>query len=372
MDELGEERFSAILPYLQPVALTHPQRAALKAREVDLDDLRADAATAAEEEPPDLQQLRRITVKTVISVVLPAIAIFALISAVSDIDVEQLAEDLRNASWALVALAFVLGQTPRLTQACSTLGASPVPLALGPVYALQLAVSYVNLAIPSSAARIAVNIRFFQRHGVPPGSAVAVGALDGFSGFIVQALLLITILLLSPVSLDLDLDSTDPSAALRLLGLVVAGVALAVVVVLVIPKLRRAVFGWLGKMLHEARGALKGLRSPRRIGLLLGGNLATELLFALTLATFVQALGYSVGFGEVLLVNIGVALLAGVLPIPGGIGVAEGGLTWGLMQLGVPQEPAFAAVILYRLATFYLPPVWGFFAMRWLERNKHL
>jgi hypothetical protein len=27
---------------------------------------------------------------------------------------------------------------------------------------------------------------------------------------------------------------------------------------------------------------------------------------------------------------------------------------------------------LYRMWTFYLPPIWGFFAVRWLERNKHL
>jgi glycosyltransferase 2 family protein len=36
------------------------------------------------------------------------------------------------------------------------------------------------------------------------------------------------------------------------------------------------------------------------------------------------------------------------------------------------EEVAFASVITYRLATFYLPPVWGFFALRWLERNQHL
>ena len=32
-----------------------------------------------------------------------------------------------------------------------------------------------------------MNIRFFQRHGVGPAQAVAVGALDGVSGFVVQA-----------------------------------------------------------------------------------------------------------------------------------------------------------------------------------------
>jgi uncharacterized protein (TIRG00374 family) len=106
--------------------------------------------------------------------------------------------------------------------------------------------------------------------------------------------------------------------------------------------------------------------------MLLGGNLASELLFASTLAVFAGALGFRIGLGEALLINIGVGLLSGLLPVPGGIGVAEGGLTFGLISAGMPEESAFAAVVLYRLATFYLPPVWGFFAMRWLQRNQHL
>ena len=80
----------------------------------------------------------------------------------------------------------------------------------------------------------------------------------------------------------------------------------------------------------------------------------------------------SLGFGDLLFINMTVALLAGLLPIPGGIGVTEGGLIFGLTRAGMPEEAAFAAVILYRLATFYLPPVWGFFALRWLQRNQHV
>jgi uncharacterized membrane protein YbhN (UPF0104 family) len=45
---------------------------------------------------------------------------------------------------------------------------------------------------------------------------------------------------------------------------------------------------------------------------------------------------------------------------------------WGLTEAGVSESAAVAAVILYRLGTFYLPPIWGFFAFRWLERNDHL
>jgi len=67
-----------------------------------------------------------------------------------------------------------------------------------------------------------------------------------------------------------------------------------------------------------------------------------------------------------------VSLLATFVPVPGGIGVTEFGLTVGLTAAGMTEEAALAAVVLYRVSTFYLPPVWGFFAMRWLQRNAHL
>jgi uncharacterized protein (TIRG00374 family) len=106
--------------------------------------------------------------------------------------------------------------------------------------------------------------------------------------------------------------------------------------------------------------------------MLFGGNLATEVLFASALGLFVAALGYPIGLGALLITNISVSLLSGLIPVPGGIGVTEGGLTLGLMQAGVPEEIAFAAVLLHRLATFYLPPIWGYVAMRWLEKNDQL
>jgi uncharacterized membrane protein YbhN (UPF0104 family) len=67
--------------------------------------------------------------------------------------------------------------------------------------------------------------------------------------------------------------------------------------------------------------------------------------------------------------NISVSLLGSFVPIPGNIGVAELGLTVGLVSAGMTEEAALAAVLLYRGATFYAPPLWGFFAMRSLQKN---
>jgi glycosyltransferase 2 family protein len=258
-----------------------------------------------------------------------------------------------------------------LAQAVSTLGAAPIPLPLGPVYALQLAISYVNLAIPTAAARIAVNIRFFQRQGVAPAAAVATGALDGVSGFIVQATLLGALLLFSSMSLDVDVGSPS-SSAFQIVVIVGMIVGIAVIVTLVVARLRQVVLGWVRRTAREAFSVLRGLRSPRRVAMLFGGNLIAELLFAGSLGILVQAFGHSLALHELLFINMAVSLLAGLLPIPGGIGVAEGGLIFGLTSFGVPQEAAFAAVMLYRFSTFYLPPIWGFFSLRWLERNRYL
>jgi len=369
---LGPDGLAAALPFVQVTALTGAQRADVRRADLDLDDLRDGAAVLTGVEPPKLVRLRRVTWGSVLQVALLVFAFFAMASTVGGLDLDNLRQQLRDATWWFVVVGVLLAQLPRLSQAVSTLGASPIPLPLGPVYALQLAVSYINLALPSTAARIAVNIRFLQRHGLPPGSALAVGAIDGFSGFVVQMGLLLGILLFTPASLELDLGGQAPSGIVRLLVVVVLVAVGAVATVVIVPRWRRAVLARLRVLLGEALGAVRGLRSPRRITMLLVGAITTEVLFAAALGATARAFGYPIGLSELLLINMSVALLAGVLPIPGGIGVVEGGLTFGLVRAGMPEEAAFAAVLLYRLATFYLPPIWGFFAFRWLQRNKHL
>lgn len=365
------DQIEGVLPYLQPTALTANQRRMLKFLDIDLDELRSDVAAAAGVEAPDLVQLRRFSVGSVLRIALPALAVVILISALAGFDFAAFGDSLQEAVVWLVVIGFVVAQLPRVAQAVSTLGASPIPLPLGPVYALQLAISYVNLAVPTAAARIAVNVRFFQRQGVSPSAAVATGALDGVSGFIVQTILLGSLLLFSGLSLDVDVGG-PASAAARVVGIVAVIVAVAMIVIVVIPRLRRFVFAAVRRTATEAFGVLRGLRSPRRLAMLFGGNLLAELLFAFALGLLVQAFGYSLPLHELLFINMTVSLLSGLVPVPGGIGVTEGGLIFGLTSFGVPQEAAFAAVILYRLATFYTPPTWGFFTLRWLERRRYL
>jgi hypothetical protein len=53
----------------------------------------------------------------------------------------------------------IIGQLPRLDNAVSTMGSTPQTLPFGPTVALQFATCYVNLAVPSSAGRVAITTR---------------------------------------------------------------------------------------------------------------------------------------------------------------------------------------------------------------------
>ena len=100
--------------------------------------------------------------------------------------------------------------------------------------------------------------------------------------------------------------------------------------------------------------------------------LLSMILFSAALGVFARALGYPIPFAEIVLINESVALLSSFIPVPGGIGVVEYGLTIGLTSAGMSPEKAIVVVILYRLSTFYLPPIWGFFAFRWMQKNHYL
>jgi uncharacterized membrane protein YbhN (UPF0104 family) len=368
---LGPEDLAALLPYLQPAGFGPGLSRALARADVEVDDLRDATAAAAGVEAPSLVRLRRVTWSTIVQVGLLALAVSAVVGYLSGLDYGDLADAVQDASWAWVAVGLLLAQTPRFTQALSTLGSVPARIPYLPVYAMQLATGYLNLALPSSFARMAINIRFFQRHGVPPATAVTAGAIDSFVSTVVQAIVLVALLLFSEASLDFGLQtpSGPPTRAL----LAVAAIALAALGVLaLVRRLRTAIVDRVRRWWPDVKATLGSLRAGNKLGLLLGGSLATELLFAVALGVFANAFGYDISLAELLLINISVSLLATFVPVPGGIGVTEFGLTVGLTAAGMTEEAALAAVVLYRVSTFYLPPVWGFFAMRWLQRNAHL
>jgi uncharacterized protein (TIRG00374 family) len=123
---------------------------------------------------------------------------------------------------------------------------------------------------------------------------------------------------------------------------------------------------------RDVWGALSVLKSPSKFALLLGGSMLSEMLYAVALALCLRSLGVAVPYASVLVVTCFVRFVTGVSPIPGGVGIAEAGLTAGLVAAGVPVELAFPAALIYRLCTFYFPPAYGWAVLGILRRREYL
>ena len=125
-------------------------------------------------------------------------------------------------------------------------------------------------------------------------------------------------------------------------------------------------------MLSEAKQTFRSLRSLSKLLQIFGGNLGNQLLFALTLGICLRAFGGSLNLATLLVIYVAAALFGGLMPVPGGIGVMEAALMTGLIAAGIDTTTASATALLFRLATFYLPPIWGWVAIRWLQRHSYL
>jgi uncharacterized membrane protein YbhN (UPF0104 family) len=84
-------------------------------------------------------------------------------------------------------------------------------------------------------------------------------------------------------------------------------------------------------------------------------------------ATF-KAVGYTPAVAPLILAYI-VGYLADLIPVPGGIGVLEGGLAGALVVYGAPATQAAAAVLVYHAVAFWIPSLGGLLAYSMLRRT---
>jgi uncharacterized membrane protein YbhN (UPF0104 family) len=368
LSAIGREGLAELLPFIQRAALTRSTRATLKARGTTLDVIRTRAADAAETEPPKLQPLRRVTWSSLLIVALLIFATWAVFTAVSDVGLSTIASELAGADAAWLWFALAVSPLAQVAEAFSTMGACPRPLRLGPAIGLQFAIRFVALAVPTSAGRVALNVRFFQRAGLSTSPAIAVGLVDSVAGFVVQVFLLVTIWIAGLATLTLSTGGLDLNISSQTVVAIVIGAVVVIACVFTVPKVRNAI----RPRLAEAAEALAVLRTPSKVLELFAGNLAAQVVLAAVLGLCLRAFGEHATLAELILVNTLASLLSGVLPVPGGIGVMEAAIGGGLVAIGIPQPAAVSAAILYRLITFYLPPIWGAYAMRVLRRRGYL
>lgn len=355
VDVLGADAVASSLAYMQPAAFAGATRAALAKDKPLLENLRAEVKSQTGADDIAYEPLQRFKVRSVLMLASVFIAFYVLIPQLGD--VQGMIEHLGDASWELVLVtvffAFVtyLGAGLSLTVAC------PTPVSFFNAFEVSLAGSFVNKITPAGAGGIGLNLRFMQHTGANAVESASRWGVNAFIGFLVHMTLTILFLVWAHNSKAFHIGLPETPI---LVGVVVIGVV-AAVVVFVVPIGRQKLLGPLLKVFgHAKQGIVDVARRPSQLALMAVGGTGVTLGSLLAFYTAVRAFG-----GHAPLATVGIVFLTGVVvgsaaPTPGGLGTVEAALIAGLVSVGVPNDIAVPAVLLYRLVTFWLPilPGW--------------
>jgi uncharacterized membrane protein YbhN (UPF0104 family) len=375
IDQLGSDALVAALPYLQSAAFDSEVRRAIKAVDWKVAQVREAVVSATGAEQPPLEKIRRVSASSIAMLVVVVVVAYAMIGAIAGVGLDTLIEQFQGANWWWVGAAVLLAGFIYVGQAIAMQGAAVDRLPFMPVLGLETSIAFVGLAVPSSAAKIGMTIRFLQLVGSNPTAAVTISLLDSVSGFLVQVLVIVLTLFTGVVTLTpanasgtgigSNLDDIDWA----LVGTVaVVLLVLAVLLIRFVPKARR----FVSERTAEGRESLQVLRSPRKLVQIVAGSVMWNVVAALVLGASLNAFGHDATFAELILINTLVALFSGLMPVPGNVGVAEAAITAGLVAIGIPQPVAMSTAIVYRLATYFVPAIYGYVALQLMRRRGYL
>jgi uncharacterized membrane protein YbhN (UPF0104 family)/membrane-associated phospholipid phosphatase len=361
----GKERAGKVIPVVQPAALPGGLTRGRKHQGKELKALRGalTTATGAEDVPPlKIKRLSLVNIGMLVGVLL---ALSLAIRSFEGIDWSSMQSEFQNAVWAWVVLAFLLWPLIPSAWATALMGCVNKDLPFVPTVLTQVACSFLNLITPNGIGGTALQLDYLHKQDVPVASAGSAMVLSTGVGGAIQMILFLGAAAITSTAVDTG-SSSDSSSSTTLI--VIALVAAAVGIVLAVPKLR-------GKIVPQVKRAATDIwavvRNPRKALQLVGGDTAGNLIYPALLGLVLIAFNQHLDFAELVVVQVGAGMVGNVAPVPGGIGVTEAALVGGLTAFGIPPTPALAAVLVFRGITFAIPPIFGFFTLRWLRAKGY-
>jgi uncharacterized protein (TIRG00374 family) len=364
---IGRDGVAAAVPLLQPLALSAGTRRAIARRDGLLTQTRAAAAAAGGREDQELARIQRVRPRTLLAIAAAAGAFYYLLPKLAQVGSSWQA--VQSADWAWVPLIIALSAVTYLASAVGLIGAVVPPIRFWPTVLAQAASSFVNRVSPANVGGMALNARFLQKSGVDTSAGVAAVGVNSLAGAVVHLVLMAVFFTWAGRGLGKAFKLPSGSKLLLILAIVAAVVG----IVLATRPGRRFAVGKLIPGLRSAAASLKRVaRNPGKMIMLFGGSALITLAYIGALAASVQAFGGGPGIVLIGAVYLGAAALAAAAPSPGGLGAIEAALIAGLTGVGMAAGPAFSAVLLYRLATYWLPIAPGWLAWRTLLRREYV
>jgi uncharacterized membrane protein YbhN (UPF0104 family)/tRNA A-37 threonylcarbamoyl transferase component Bud32 len=360
----------AALPFVQLPAL--PPRTARRVKKPKgfVDEIRTGLQEQLGVDAVELAELRRISFgQIVVWIGFGVLAFFVLSLASNWSDISAAMRGM-DPLWLIPMLIATFVGT--VGGAMSLAGSVIRPIALGEATIIMFGQSFLNRFTPMNAGGMAMRIRYLQKGGTDLTVATAAVGLTSVASGVVQVVFIVFFVLWSssdPVGGLTGDGGGGPDLSVIALFATVAVVAL--VVVAATPRLRRWVVSFTRTTVEKIRHDFGELaRRPTKLALLFGGAGIGKLATIVTFVAACRAFGVDIPFAELGAMYLLANTVASAVPTPGGVGAMEAALAFVLVNAGVDEATAWAAVLLFRLINFWLPTIPGFVCLRISERRQ--
>ena len=361
---IGRARLVRCLPALQQVALSPETRRAMRRNRKLLSQLRDLLLPMTPEGQVENIQLERLSLRTLALILLLSVGAYVLMTQLASVDLVHL---LSTASWQWALIALALSLTTYVAATMSLAGFVPGRLSPWRTFLAQVAASFATLVAPPTLGTVAVNVRYLRRTGLNPALAAASVGVSQAMAFFVHVLLLVGFGFVAGTSRDLHFHAP------RYTLVVLFALLVLVLVLLAFGTVRRWTIDRIRPIFAQVLPRLANLANePKRLAVGVSGILLLTLAYAACLAASVLAFGGRVNFAAVAFVYLAGSTLGQAAPTPGGLGAVEAALVTGLTATGLTYELSLSATLLFRLVTFWLPTIPGWFAFNALRRRQAL
>jgi len=362
-DGYGAVDERALAAVLQPVALAPWGWRAMRASHACLNEVRSEllgpgsAVTSA--------RLERFRWRTVVSAVALTVAAYLLIGQISGADILG---TLSRANPAWFAVAVLASAVTYLAAAQNLAAFVPKRLPVIRGFAVQLSSAFIGVAMPPTVGHVAVNARYLHRQDVDEGSIAAAVTMSQLVNVVTTVLLLIVFALLTGSGLGRFKIAPGTDV---LIGIAV--IAAVAIILVAIPRTRAQLAGTVWPHLRSFGPRLvDAISHPLRLAISAGANLLLTAAYLLAFIAALRAVGAYPAILPAALVYLAGNAVGSAAPTPGGIGGVEAVLAAGLTAIGVPAHEAIPAVLLFRVATFWLPIPAGWVSYLLLRRHDVL
>lgn len=359
------------LPYIQLPALPPPTAREVKKPKGFVNDVRTALQDRLGVDAVELAEVERVSFgKLLIWVGFGVLAFFVLSLATNW---AQISEALRGANWVWAIPVVIATVCGTVGGAMSLSGSVIRPIALGEATIIMFGQSFLNRFTPMNAGGMAMRIRYLQKGGTDVTVSTAAVGLTSVASGVMQVVFIVFFLLWSasdPVS-GLGGDGGGGGPDLSLIVLFAGALLVAVLIIALTPRLRRWVVSFVKTTAEKIRHDFGELaHRPTKLALLFGGAGFAKMATIVAFVASCRAFDISLPFAELGAIYLLANTVASAVPTPGGVGAIDAALAFVLVNAGVDEATAWAAVLLFRLINFWLPTIPGFFCLKLSERRE--